>query len=70
MNIEALSTMLVIGLLGAVSILILILVIRYAVDSSNTSKKVARLSDEVKMLRSELREAKKSMKTNIIDERV
>jgi hypothetical protein len=48
-----------------ISIIIFIAIIRHAIDSSQTSKKLDHLADEIRMLRRELKDQGK-----IIDKRV
>jgi len=59
--------MLVMWLIGA---LILIAIIRYAIDSSKTSDKIDSLIDEIRMLRRELKEQDMKKQEHIIDRRV
>ncbi|MCD9025454.1 hypothetical protein [Cohnella silvisoli] len=63
----------VILLLCLIAILIVAAVVRYAVDSSKTSKKLGDLITEVQYLRNEIRKQndnKKIENKHIIDERV
>jgi hypothetical protein len=55
--------------LWLVGLLILIVIIRYAIDSSKTSTKFDELLDEVRMLRKEIKDQDNKRK-HIIDERI
>jgi TM2 domain-containing membrane protein YozV len=48
-----------------ISLLIFVLVIRYAIDSSQTSKKLDDLIDEIRMLRKDIKK-----QSHIIDKRI
>lgn len=58
----------VVLLLCLIAFLLLAVIVRYGVDSSKTSKRLADLVNEVKLLRAEINKLK--AKEHIVDERV
>lgn len=62
------ASVIVIVFLIAVSVLVTAMIIRYAIDSSRTSRVLVELHEEVRLIRKELR--KREDRKHIIDERI
>lgn len=62
------AELVVVILICLIGFLILAIIIRYGVDTSKTSRKLAELVNEVKLLRTEIHKLK--AKEHIVDERV